>query len=469
VLGFELSRSVQGQPGARPHASGTPGYQAPEQIKPTEELDGRADVWALGVVLYQCIAGRHPFQADSVSLMQQAAANDSPRPMDPGIPRPLQAVVLRCLEKHRDARFPSIADLAAALAPFAHDQRAAAVIVDRASFMSHGLGGGYEVAPHGQYPIIAPPTVPAGYAPSRSRRRYATIGLGVLAVSLSGIAAAALIVPGRTGSTDKSPAPAATSLTPSNTPASAGPAAPGAAAGPAAAGPAASPAIAASTPSSVANRDSAADPSAPPTPTAAGTSTPSAAPSSTVKTADEPASNASPPNSATTGGRPATDSAATTGRRPATDSAVRSSGSSTSTGRAKTERATTERATTERASTERAGTERAGTERAPAAPSPSPRGKRGESCDSMDVDELMTRAAIQYDAGSATSALSFTRVALGCKQTDRMYWLAVMYACAAGDVANARLYFPKVPSNLQSGLEAKCQRENLDVRSRKGD
>jgi len=84
----------------------------------------------------------------------------------------------------------------------------------------------------------------------------------------------------------------------------------------------------------------------------------------------------------------------------------------------------------------------------------------------MDVDDLMTRAAIQYDAGSATSALSFTRVALGCKQSDRMYWLAVMYACAAHDLANARLYFPKVPANLQQGLESKCQRENLDVRSR---
>jgi len=78
----------------------------------------------------------------------------------------------------------------------------------------------------------------------------------------------------------------------------------------------------------------------------------------------------------------------------------------------------------------------------------------------------MTRAAIQYDGGSPSSALSLARIALGCKQTDRMYWLAVMYACAAHDLANARLYFPKVPASLQSGLETKCQRENLDVRSR---
>ncbi|HEY6174487.1 MAG TPA: hypothetical protein VIX73_08600, partial [Kofleriaceae bacterium] len=92
--------------------------------------------------------------------------------------------------------------------------------------------------------------------------------------------------------------------------------------------------------------------------------------------------------------------------------------------------------------------------------------QRKEACDSVDVSDLMTRAAIQYDAGSPSSALSLARIALNCKQTDRMYWLAVMYACAARDVANARLYFPKVPANLQPGIEQKCQQANLDVRSR---
>ena len=78
----------------------------------------------------------------------------------------------------------------------------------------------------------------------------------------------------------------------------------------------------------------------------------------------------------------------------------------------------------------------------------------------------MTRAATQYDAGSAASALSLARVALGCKQTDRMYWLAVMYACAAHDLASAKQYFPRVPANLQPGIERRCQQDNLDVRSR---
>src|SRR5678816_378823 len=111
VLGFELARTPgsPGQPVVKTDASaGSPGYMAPEQTRPTDELDGRADVWAVGIVLYECLTGRHPFQAESVSLMQQTAAREPPRPMDPGIPRPLQIVVLRCLEKNRDARFASV-------------------------------------------------------------------------------------------------------------------------------------------------------------------------------------------------------------------------------------------------------------------------------------------------------------------------------------------------------------------------
>ncbi|HEY0479951.1 MAG TPA: hypothetical protein VGD37_20670, partial [Kofleriaceae bacterium] len=101
-----------------------------------------------------------------------------------------------------------------------------------------------------------------------------------------------------------------------------------------------------------------------------------------------------------------------------------------------------------------------------APPAEAPARTRGRGCDTVDVDDVMTRAAIQYDSGSPASALSLTRVALGCRQTERMYWLAVMYACAAHDAASAKLYFPKVPTNLQSGIESRCQRENLDVRTR---
>ena len=91
---------------------------------------------------------------------------------------------------------------------------------------------------------------------------------------------------------------------------------------------------------------------------------------------------------------------------------------------------------------------------------------RRRSCRTLDVRDVMTRAAIQYDRGAAAVALALTRSALACKQTERMYWLAVLYACAAHNAAAARQYFVKVPANLQSGIERRCQQDSIDVRSR---
>jgi len=91
---------------------------------------------------------------------------------------------------------------------------------------------------------------------------------------------------------------------------------------------------------------------------------------------------------------------------------------------------------------------------------------RRRSCRTLDVRDVMTRAAIQYDRGAAAVALALTRSALACKQTERMYWLAVLYACAAHNAAAAKQYFVKVPANLQSGIERRCQQDSIDVRSR---
>jgi serine/threonine-protein kinase len=89
-----------------------------------------------------------------------------------------------------------------------------------------------------------------------------------------------------------------------------------------------------------------------------------------------------------------------------------------------------------------------------------------KGCDKVRPDELMIQAATHYDAGHAKTALSLATVALHCKQTGRMYWLTVLYACAAHDLASAKLYFREVPANIQAGVERKCQEESLDVRSR---
>ncbi|HEY0481961.1 MAG TPA: serine/threonine-protein kinase, partial [Kofleriaceae bacterium] len=219
-------------------AIGTPGYMSPEQMKAIEDLDGRTDIWALGVVLYEMLTGQHPFKAATPAATARMAAMAPPEPFGPRVPGGLQAIVFRCLEKSRDARFPSAAALAVALRPFAQDQHAAALTIERAKLIAQGLAGAGDLAAAvpASYPVVLPPIAVAA-APSRSRRRYATIAVIALAVSVGGISAAALIAPGRS----RAPAPTLESdlLAHDASPAVASPAAAAkvATAGPAAAGP----------------------------------------------------------------------------------------------------------------------------------------------------------------------------------------------------------------------------------------
>jgi ABC transport system ATP-binding/permease protein len=88
---------------------------------------------------------------------------------------------------------------------------------------------------------------------------------------------------------------------------------------------------------------------------------------------------------------------------------------------------------------------------------------KGPSCDTMVVDDLMSQAANQFGAGFSKSALSLVVRALGCKQNDRMYRMAVTYACVAHDAATAKLYYARVSPQFQPPLVQKCQQENITI------
>jgi len=96
---------------------GTASYMSPEQIK-GEPLDGRSDLYALGIVGFLLLSGRLPFSADSVSALLEAHVN-RPAPalasVAPRVPAPIAAVIDRCLAKDRDARYPTGESLADAL------------------------------------------------------------------------------------------------------------------------------------------------------------------------------------------------------------------------------------------------------------------------------------------------------------------------------------------------------------------
>ena len=95
---------------------GTPSYMAPEQAKGESKFAGPAvDVWALGVMLYECATGQRPFRAeDHWGLLQAVLTTEPPRPrkLDPAIPKDLEAICLRCLEKEPHERYASAAKMA---------------------------------------------------------------------------------------------------------------------------------------------------------------------------------------------------------------------------------------------------------------------------------------------------------------------------------------------------------------------
>lgn len=109
-----LTAAAETEPGA---ILGTLGYMSPEQVR-GERADQRSDIFSLGCVLYEMLAGRRPFSGDTSAETLAAILRDQPLELaaaDRHLPPRLDAVVRRCLEKNRDHRFQSANDLAFAL------------------------------------------------------------------------------------------------------------------------------------------------------------------------------------------------------------------------------------------------------------------------------------------------------------------------------------------------------------------
>ncbi len=101
-------------------AMGTPHYMSPEQAM-GRVLDGRSDVYALGVVLYEVLAGAPPFDAPDAYSVGYKHVHEAPVPLEvaaPGVPPGLAAVVMRALAKNPDERYARAADMADALMAF---------------------------------------------------------------------------------------------------------------------------------------------------------------------------------------------------------------------------------------------------------------------------------------------------------------------------------------------------------------
>ena len=101
---------------------GTPHYMAPEQWLSARDVGPGADIWGIGVILFQLIAGAKPFDDEDEGALCQSVLFSAPTDLDRFVPNPppgLADVIMRCLEKKPNHRYQTVGDLAAALLPYA--------------------------------------------------------------------------------------------------------------------------------------------------------------------------------------------------------------------------------------------------------------------------------------------------------------------------------------------------------------
>ncbi|MGZ3438218.1 MAG: protein kinase domain-containing protein, partial [Polyangia bacterium] len=96
--------------------AGTVGYMSPEQVR-CATVDARSDLFAAGIVLYELVVGRRPFEGTSRHEIESRIVDRDPDPLPPSVPASLSAIILRCLEKAPERRFQSARELAAARSP----------------------------------------------------------------------------------------------------------------------------------------------------------------------------------------------------------------------------------------------------------------------------------------------------------------------------------------------------------------
>lgn len=114
---------------------GSPLYMSPEQLRNSKSVDHRADIWALGVILHEFLTGTLPFAGENLGELFAAILEDevpSLRKHNVNVPAELDAIVLRCLLKKREARYGSVVELGRALMPFASDVGRSMVFLNRA-------------------------------------------------------------------------------------------------------------------------------------------------------------------------------------------------------------------------------------------------------------------------------------------------------------------------------------------------
>jgi serine/threonine protein kinase len=174
---------------------GTVSYMSPEQAA-GEEIDGRTDLFSFGVVLYECSTGRRPFTGNTSAVILAAILNRehvAPAVFNPDMPLRLQEVVNNCLEKDRELRYQTAADLRADLKRVRRDLesghsgiRSATAPPSLINAAAGGADGPTQSSGHAPSPAPSrqsPGASASGASPGRSRRLF--LGVAIATVALT--------------------------------------------------------------------------------------------------------------------------------------------------------------------------------------------------------------------------------------------------------------------------------------------
>jgi eukaryotic-like serine/threonine-protein kinase len=189
--GVTLSDEDSTKPGTM---LGSPRFMSPEQMMSIREVDGRADIWSLGAILYKLLTGVAPFGGDTMPQVCSLVLNADPLPPDSyrsEIPAELADVVLRCLEKNPAKRFATVAELVEALEPWSPKAMAPAPrFMSEPPKLSLSEDSGIRVS--AQHTAV---TVSVNPPPMAPKRRLSERILGGLVLSLVLALAAVVIAP----------------------------------------------------------------------------------------------------------------------------------------------------------------------------------------------------------------------------------------------------------------------------------
>ena len=118
IMDFGIARSLKGKgiTGAGVMI-GTPEYMSPEQVE-GKDIDQRSDIYSLGIILYEMLTGRVPFEGDtalSIAVKQKTEIPKDPREFNPQIPEELSRLILKCMEKEKERRYQRVDEILSAL------------------------------------------------------------------------------------------------------------------------------------------------------------------------------------------------------------------------------------------------------------------------------------------------------------------------------------------------------------------